>query len=95
MTKTAKLYQPAKTAMQSGTAKTEKWLLEFTPTEKKTIDNLMGWQGSGDTKQQIKLFFDTKEEGLAYANKHNLSVDVKEPKKPTLKIKSYTENFTK
>lgn len=93
MIKKAKLYQPAKNAMQSGKAK-DRWLLEYFPVQKKEVDNLMGWQGSGDMKQQVRIFFDTKEEGIAFAKKNNISFEVTEPRKPKIKIKSYTENFT-
>src|SRR5262245_31117953 len=56
----ARIYRPAKTAMQSGRALTRAWVLEFAPAERKENDPLMGWVGSGDTEQQVRLFFDTK-----------------------------------
>ncbi len=40
----ARIYQPARTAMSSGTAKTRVWLLEFSPAEARRVDPLMGWQ---------------------------------------------------
>ena len=63
---TARIYQPAKTAMQSGWAKTKHWVLEFEPSLPKSNDPLMGWTSSGDTRQQVQLQFDTREEAIAY-----------------------------
>ena len=55
----ARIHKPAKTAMQSGQARTKQWLLEFERTEPREIEPLMGWTSSGDTRQQVKLWFDT------------------------------------
>jgi hypothetical protein len=92
MTK-ARIYKPAKTAMQSGKAK-DKWMLEYKPESKNIVDNLMGWQGSRDMKQEIKLKFETKEAAINYASNNKIDFEVVEPKEPVLKIKSYAENFT-
>lgn len=88
----AKIYQPAKTAMQSGKAKTKLWKLEFAPDVKNAPEPLMGWN-SGGTLQQINLHFDTAEEAVAYARAHNLAYEVLEPKKRSVKPKSYAANF--
>jgi hypothetical protein len=94
MTK-AIIHIPAKNAMQSGKAKTKSfWLLEFKPESKKKVDNLMGWQGSADMKQEIRLNFDSKEAAISYAKKNGIEFEVVEPKTPIVKIKSYAENFT-
>ena len=63
----ARIYQPARTAMQSGTAKTHGWVLEFAPSEAREVDPLMGWTGSADTQSQVRLRFESKEAALAYA----------------------------
>jgi hypothetical protein len=93
--KIAKIYQPTKTAMQSGKAKTKFWLLEFEPQEKKQVDNLMGWQGSGDTRQQLKLKFETKEEAIEYATKQKIAFEVIEPQKRAIRLQTYADNFMK
>jgi hypothetical protein len=93
MTK-AKIYQPARNAMQSGKAKTHNWVLEFEKSEKKQADNLIGWQGSGDTKQQIKLKFASKDEAVNYANNNKIDYVVIDPNQSKIRIKSYAENFT-
>ncbi|MGB7043049.1 MAG: ETC complex I subunit, partial [Xanthobacteraceae bacterium] len=66
---TARIYKPARTAMQSGTARTKEWVLDYAPEQAPVIDPLMGWTSSGDMKQQIRLQFDTKEEAIAYCER--------------------------
>jgi len=90
---TARIYRPAKSATQSGAAKSRRWLLEFEPSEPREIEPLMGWTSSGDMKSQVKLWFDTKEEALEYAERHSLAVRVEEPSLRTRKIQSYSDNF--
>ena len=60
------LYQPARTAMQSGTAKTKEWVLDYEPEAPRMVEPLMGWTLSSDMKQQLRLAFETKEEAIAY-----------------------------
>lgn len=90
----AKIYRPAKNAMQSGRANSVKWVLEYKPVSPKTVDNLIGWQGSDDMLQEIKLRFDSEDAAISYAKKNQLDFEVIEPKNPIIKIKSYAENFT-
>ena len=89
----AKIYRPAKTAMQSGKAKTNVWLLEFDQERARTIDPLMGYTGSGDMRQQLRLTFETRELAEAYAKRENIEYRVVEPKDATRKSLSYTDNF--
>ncbi len=49
---TARIYKPARTAMQSGTAKTKEWVLDYEPEQPRTVEPLMGWTSTGDMKQQ-------------------------------------------
>src|SRR5262249_20682373 len=49
----ARIYKPAKTAMQSGTAKTKEWVLDYEPEQPRQIEPLMGWTSSGDMRQQV------------------------------------------
>ncbi|MCU0904557.1 MAG: ETC complex I subunit [Tabrizicola sp.] len=91
----ARIYQPAKTAMQSGTAKTHLWVLEFTPASEREIDPLMGWTSSSDTQSQVRLRFETRAAAEAYAAEKGLEVDVVEPKprKAVIRPRGYGENF--
>ena len=76
----ARIYKPAKTAMQSGTAKTKEWVLDFAPEQPREIEPLMGWTSSGDMAQQIRLRFDTAEEAVAYCERHGIAYQVFAPK---------------
>ncbi len=91
----ARIYQPARTAMQSGSAKTQGWVLEFAPASAREVDPLMGWTSSDDTQSQVRLCFDSREAAEAYATEKGLSFDVTEPKvrKPILRPRGYGENF--
>jgi ETC complex I subunit conserved region len=91
---TARLYRPAKTAMQSGTAKTGRWLLEFVPdAQARSIEPLMGWTSSVDTLAQVKLWFETKEEAIAYAAKNGIACQVEEPQEALRRPMAYSDNF--
>ena len=88
-----RIYLPAKTAMQSGRANSRKWALEFEPRAAKQIDPLMGWTGSADTRAQVRLKFDSKDEAVAFAEKNGLSFHVQEPNDQRIRPKNYAENF--
>ncbi len=89
----ARIYRPAKTAMQSGQARSSEWLLEFEPAAPRAVDPLMGWTGSTDTKGQVKLQFATREEAIAYAERNGIAFRVEEPKPRKAIRKSYADNF--
>ena len=56
----ARIYQLPKSAMQSGRAKSEGWVLEFPPSEARKPDPVRGWIGSADTQAQVRLKFDQR-----------------------------------
>jgi len=89
----ARIYRPAKTAMQSGHARCKEWVLEFEPTAPRGIDPLMGWTSSSDTRAQVRLEFESKEEAVAYAQRNGLPFTVSEPKPRKPIRKSYADNF--
>ena len=89
-----RIYKPSKTAMQSGYANTRRWVLEFEPGAPKITDPLMGWIGSADTRGQVRLRFGSKEEAIAFANKHGLNYRVQEPRSRRIRPKSYADNFS-
>ena len=80
--------------MQSGTAKRNKWILEFI-TKDPTRNPLMGWESSSDTLTELKLEFSTKELAINYAKKKKIDFDLIEPKKRKTVKKSYADNFLK
>ena len=80
--------------MQSGTAKKDKWILEFI-TKDPTKNPLMGWESSSDTLTELKLEFSSKELAINYAKKKKIDFDIIEPKKRKMVKKSYADNFLK
>jgi hypothetical protein len=89
-----RIFRPAKTAMQSGRAKTKQWMLEFAPGAREEPDPLMGWAGSPDTRNQVRMLFDTKDEAIAFAERAGYGYTVTDDAPPRrLKPKSYSDNF--
>ncbi len=88
-----RIYRPAKTAMQSGRARTRKWIVEFAPGAAQKTDQLMGWSGGGKTNRQVRLHFDSREEAVAYAEKRGLSYQVEAPCERAIRVKAYSDNF--
>jgi hypothetical protein len=91
----ATIYQPARNAMTSGQAKTKTWVLEYTPSEARSVDPLMGWTSSNDMNSQVKLSFDSKEAAIAYATDKGLAYSITEPHKRSHNVRNggYGENF--
>ena len=89
----ARIYKPAKTAMQSGTAKTHDWVLDYEPEQPREIEPLMGWTSSGDMRQQVRLRFATLEEAVSYAERHGIAYQVFDAKAPARRLIAYSDNF--
>lgn len=89
----ARIYQMPKNAMQSGRARTATWMLEFEPAEAKKPDPMMGWAGSGDTQEQVRLQFGSEEAAKAYAERYGIAYHVVKTPPKTLKIQAYADNF--
>ena len=91
---TVQIFQPSKTAMQSGSGNSHRWVLEFEPSAPKLADPLMGWLGSSDTRTQVRLKFDSREEAVDFAKRKGLDYRIQEPKTRRIRPKSYAENFS-
>ena len=89
----ARIYKRPKNAMQSGRALTDQWVLDFVPAEAKKPDPLMGWAGSGDTRQQVQLRFVSCEAAQAYAARHGIDAVVHQPPPRKLELQAYADNF--
>ncbi len=90
---TARIYKPARTAMQSGTGNTKEWVLDYEPERPLVVEPLMGWTSSSDMKQEVRLRFDTKEEAIAYCQREAIAYEIfdsKPSKRPRI---SYSDNF--
>jgi len=92
--KKAKIYKPSKTAMQSGTKKYNKWIIEYV-TDKPGINPLMGWESSTDTLSEVKLEFSTKALAIEYAKKNKINFEIIDSKIRKIIKKSYADNFIK
>ncbi len=92
--KKAKIYKPSETAMQSGTKKYDKWIIEYV-SEKPGINPLMGWESSTDTLTELKLEFSTKQLAIKYAKKNKINFEIIEPNIRKITKKSYADNFKK
>ncbi len=89
----ARIYQPAKTAMQSGRAQTRKWVLEYLPTTARRPDPLMGWASAEDTLNEVRLHFDTLDEARAFAEREGIRCTIIAPQLAVSGPKSYADNF--
>jgi len=88
-----RIYQPAKTATQSGRARTKGWLLEYEIETPRRAEPLMGWISSGDTLNQVRLGFDTREEAVAFAERKGWAYSVQEPHERRVRPRNYADNF--
>src|SRR5262245_18033151 len=89
----ARIYKPAKTAMQSGRGRTKERVLEDEPENSREIEPLMGWTSSRDMRAEIQLSFATKEEAIIYAERNGIPFTVvEEPARKSIR-KSYADNF--
>lgn len=91
----ARIYQPTKSAMTSGQARTKDWVLDVVHTTPRRIDPVMGWTSSSDTAAQVRLSFDTREEAEDYARRHGIAFVTAQPKKRkhVIRPKGYGQNF--
>ena len=90
---TARIYQKTKHAMQSGKAHTDEWVLEFSPSEARFADPLMGWTGPRDTQSQVKLTSPDRDAAKAYAEKHGTAARLHAAPPKRLKLQAYADNF--
>jgi len=89
----AKIYRPARSAMQSGRAKSKDWVLEYEPERPRAVEPLMGYTASSDMRQQVRLRFSSREEAVAYAKRNGIAYRVMQPRERIPKRMSYAENF--
>ena len=89
----ARIYKPAKTAMQSGGAAVVRWVLEYQPESRPAADPLMGYTSSSDMLRQVRLDLDRLEDAVAYAKRHGIAYRVAEAQERTVQPMSYSDNF--
>ena len=89
----ARIFQRPKSAMQSGRARTDEWVLEFEESEARGTDPLMGWTSSRDTQSQVTLTFPSLDEAKDYAARYKIAARVHRPPEKPLKLQAYADNF--
>jgi len=89
----ARIFKQPKTSMQSGLAGTQEWVLHWEPSQRQTLDALMGWVGGASTQAQVTLRFPTREEAVAYAEKAGIAYDLELPPVRVRTPKIYADNF--
>ncbi len=88
-----RIYKPAKSTMQSGRAKGQKWVMETETETARKPEDLMGWVSSGDTLNQVKVSFNTLEDAIAHATKQGWAYTVSQPQARKLQPRNYSDKF--
>jgi hypothetical protein len=89
----ARIYKPARNAMQSGRRNEKRWVLDYVAAQARKMDPLMGWTSSSDMNSQIQIEFDSKAEAIAYAKSKDIDCVVEEAQARSIKSKVYSDNF--
>ena len=89
----ARIYQPSKSAMQSGLGKTTQWILEYEQATARKPEALMGWTSCGDTLAQVSLKFSSLKDAQAFAQEKGLECTVLPPRGRKVKPRNYSDNF--
>lgn len=89
----ARIFRPARTAMQSGTRRTRSWRIEYEGLGAPGIEPLMGWTSGTDTRRQVRLDFPTREDAVAYAERHGLDYRIVDANAAGEKKIAYSDNF--
>ena len=89
-----KIYKPVKSAMQSGKARSKKWLVELLEEENvRHLDPLMNWVSVDNTLSELHFEFAHKEDAINFAKSRGFEFVVVEPEMAKMQKKSYAENF--
>lgn len=89
----ARIYQPSKSATQSGRARLNVWVLEYERESTLRPEPLMGWTASGDTLNQVCLEFPTRDEAIAYAQSKGWDYTAGDPHTRIVTPRNYVDNF--
>lgn len=89
----ARIYKPAKNTMQSGRASTAEWVLEYELETPRRPEPLMGWTSAGDTLNQVRMKFSSKEAAIAFAEGHGMVYSLAPEAQRRVTPRSYLDNF--
>lgn len=87
------IYQPAKSAMQSGRLHVGEWRIDFDRSMSRWENPLMGWTSSRDPMQGVALKFNTKEDAIRFSERQGWKYTVSEGENTNWQRKSYSDNF--
>ncbi|MDR3449737.1 MAG: ETC complex I subunit [Alphaproteobacteria bacterium] len=90
-----RVFKPAKSAAQSGRAKTHEWVIEPELVTARTPDPIMGWSSAGDTLGELKdrLHFPTEADALAFVKHKGWEAIVEESTERRVQPRNYMDNF--
>lgn len=89
-----RISQPAKSVTQSPSNLDQKWVLEFLRKPGAQYkEETMKWTGSSSTNNQLKIYFDSLEDAVQYAEENALSYEVVKANIISIRPKSYAANF--
>ena len=89
----ARISEIERKTTQSGKANAGRWQLEFERQEPLRPDPLTGWNGSADTRPQVKMTFPSQAAAIAYCDKNGLQYHVIAASPVRLKLQAYADNF--
>ncbi len=88
-----RIYRASRSAMQSGRAHLERWLIQPMLPSARRPDPLMGWTSSRDTLAEIKMDFPTREAAEEFAAKQGWTALVETPQERIVRPRNYVDNF--
>lgn len=90
-----RIFRPAKSAAQSGRAKTHQWFIEPELLTSRVPEPLMGWVSAEDTFSELRrrLRFSSREEAVAFANRRGWVSVIEEPSERRIVPRNYLDNF--
>ena len=87
------IYKPSKNAMQSGRGNLGAWVIEYETTSVRRPEPLMGWTESGDTANQVRIRFRSREEAQSFAERQGWTYTVLEPRSRRVNPRNFGDNF--
>lgn len=75
----ARIYKPSKSAMQSGRANMQNWVLEYETETARLPEDVIGWVSSGDTLNQVRIKFESKAAAIAFAEEKGWDYTLSNP----------------
>ncbi|PUU80192.1 ETC complex I subunit conserved region-domain-containing protein [Tuber borchii] len=93
--RTVRIYKPSKAATQSGNWNERQWRMDWDVLSRghRWENPLMGWQSSGDSMQGTHIFFKSREDAVAFAEKQGYKWLIQEPNERAFRAKTYSANF--